>query len=57
MNQEVQPECLSSLDVGTFRLEMWSDGRFWIWRDDGEGGEFSLDEFEKVIEKFYKERL
>jgi hypothetical protein len=36
-------------------------GTLWIWNhagpSDGEGGEFKLDEFAKVVEEFYKENF
>ena len=29
----------------------------WIKRDDGEGGEFSIDAFSEAVSKFYKENF
>ena len=55
--------CVASFLVRSFMLELhasqsWSDGeRLYIWRNDGEGGAFSLEEFEKVVEKFYDEHF
>ena len=33
------------------------EGRVWIEHKSGEGGEFSLEAFEKVIEKFYNDNF
>ncbi len=34
-----------------------SDGRVWIERQSGEGGDFDAKEFYDLIERFYNERF
>lgn len=49
---------LAEIDVGKFRLREWPEmNSIWIERASGnaagEGGQFSLEDFEKAIEAFY----
>ena len=43
--------------IGKYVISESQDG-VWIYlEDDGEGGEFSAEELEKVIDTFYKENF
>lgn len=45
------------LRIGKFLLMKYDDESIWIGTSDGEGGQFSEKELEKIIEKFYMENL
>ena len=46
----------TSLIVGEFQLRV-TNGRFSIHHNSGEGGEFNLAEFEKVVKEFFDENF
>lgn len=44
------------IKIGKFKIYQYGNGDIWIdW--DGEGGEFSAADLEKVIDKFYGENF
>lgn len=45
-----------ALMVGEFNLYRRGE-RVVIYRNDGEGGEFSIEKFHKVVEQFYNEEF
>lgn len=46
------------VDIGEFFIAPGiSEGRVWIGRQDGEGGDFKIEDVEKVIRKFYEENF
>jgi hypothetical protein len=48
----------SIVDIGEFYIQpAINKGKIWIGRQDGEGGEFPIDELEKAIKEFYDERF
>lgn len=46
------------IKIGKYSI-VKSDGELWIFDDsvEGEGGEFSEEDFEKVIEEFYEKNF
>jgi hypothetical protein len=48
----------SSIDVGGFCIQRAiNEGKIWIIRQNGEGGEFDIKALEAVIEKFFEENF
>jgi hypothetical protein len=45
------------ITIGHYTIMIRENGKVWIQHDDGEAGEFSLEELEKVIEKFFVENF
>lgn len=43
--------------IGKFIITELDDKNIWISIDDGEGGQFSKEAFEKVVAEFYKENF
>ena len=53
---------INTIQVNNLTVRIDPEKRtLWIWNhagpSDGEGGEFKLDEFAKVVEEFYKENF
>ncbi len=51
-----------SIEVGKFTIKVtghYKDGRLsvWIQHESGEGGQFLLSDFEKVIEDYYNKNF
>lgn len=47
------------ITIGKYYIEYDEEGNLWIELSDdsGEGGQFNVDELEKVIDTFYKENF
>lgn len=50
------PPC-ASVQIGDFTLCRQSEGKIWIQRGDGEGGEFSENKLAEFIAKYYDENF
>jgi len=50
-------QLLGNLILKKFRIQHYSDGKFWITHNSGEAGEFDIDKFEDVIQKFYEDNF
>ena len=46
------------IQIGEFTISPgFHKGKICIWRDDGEGGEFNIKDFEEAIRKFYEDNF
>ena len=48
---------MNEIQIGKFNITYSTENSLWIEKEDGEGGEFSIEKLERVIENFYNEEF
>ena len=56
--EAAKPAHRNGIDIGTFSIRPGTqEGKAWIERSTGEGGDFSIDHFEEVVRQYYTENF